>query len=168
VTIHSEHPFVPPDRDKDAFRRLRGRLPAPVTVVATGAGRGRAGLTVSAIVLVDGAPARFEAFVDPDATLGESVEVGSRVAISVLQAGDEYLAEVFAGLAPAPGGMFTVGEWVQTPWGPRLDGRSWWGATVDGVTEVGWSLRLSGVVEEAGVESSTGVAHARGRFHDLD
>ncbi|MBA4608815.1 flavin reductase [Aeromicrobium sp. Marseille-Q0843] len=167
MTIHSEHPFVPADRDKDAFRRLRGRLPAPVTSVAAGAGRDRVGLTVSSVLLADGEPARIELLVDPDSDLGESLDVGSRAAASVLQPGDDYLAEVFAGLAPAPGGMFTVGRWTDSAWGPRLEDRSWCGFTVDETTEIGWSLRVTGTVHEVGVESSTGTAHARGRFHDL-
>ncbi|GAA2075163.1 flavin reductase [Aeromicrobium tamlense] len=167
MTIHSEHPFAPADRDKDAFRRLRGRLPSPVTVVATGTGRGRAGLTVSSLLLVDGDPPRIEVFVDPDSELGESLEVGARAAASVLQAGDAFLAEVFAGLAPAPGGMFTVGTWVDSDWGPRLDDRSWCGFTVDEISELGWSLRVTGTVRTVAVEAATGAAHARGRFHDL-
>lgn len=167
MTIHSEHPFVPADRDKAAVRRLRGRMPAPVTIVATGTGRGRFGLTVSSILLVDGDPARVEALVDPDSDLGEALQVGSRAAVSVLEAGDGYLAEVFAGLAPAPGGMFTIGDWVDSPWGPRLEARSWWGFTVDELTELGWALRVTGTVDGVSVGQSTGVAHARGRFHGL-
>jgi flavin reductase (DIM6/NTAB) family NADH-FMN oxidoreductase RutF len=167
VTIHTDHPFVPADGDKDAFRRLRGRLPAPATVVATGAGRGRAALTVSSILLVDGPAPAVTLFVDPDSDLGESLAPGSRAAVSVLRAGDDWLAEVFAGQAPAPGGMFTVGTWLDSPWGPRLQDRSWCGFTVDDVREVGWSLQVTGTVAEIGVEDATGVAHARGRFHDL-
>lgn len=167
MTIHSDHPFVPADRDKDAFRRLRGRLPAPVTVLAAGDGRSRSGLTVSSIVLVDGPEPSVVALVDPDSDLGEALAVGGRGTVSVLGVGDDFLAEVFAGLAPAPGGMFTVGTWVDSDWGPRLAERSWCGFTVTEVREVGWSLQITATVDEVGVVDATGVAHARGRFHDL-
>lgn len=167
MTIHSDHPFVPHDRDKDAFRRLRGRLPAATTIVATGEGRGRVGLTVSSLLLVDGPDPLATLFVDPDSDLGEALEPGVRAAVSVLQPGDDWLAEVFAGMAPAPGGMFTVGTWLDSAWGPRLQDRSWCGLVVDEVREVGWAHQVTGTVGEVGVESATGVAHARGRFHDL-
>lgn len=167
MTIHTDHPFVPADGDKDAFRRLRGRLPGPATVVATGTGRSRAGLTVSSLLLVDGPAPAVTLFVDPDSDLGESLEVGASAAVSVLQAGDDWLAEVFAGQAPAPGGMFTVGTWLDSPWGPRLQDRSWCGFTVGEVREVGWSVQVTGAVTQIGIEAATGVAHARGRFHDL-
>ncbi|GAA3548515.1 hypothetical protein AFL01nite_23590 [Aeromicrobium flavum] len=167
MTIHTDHPFVPAEGDKDAFRRLRGRLPAPATVVATGEGRARVGLTVSSIVLVDGREPAVTLFVDPDSDLGEALEPGVRAAVSVLQAGDDWLAEVFAGLAPAPGGMFTVGTWLDSAWGPRLQDRSWCGFAVDEVREVGWSHQVTGTVGEVGVVAASGVAHARGRFHDL-
>lgn len=167
MTIHTDHPFVPADGDKDLFRRLRGRLPAPATVVATGEGRARVGLTVSSILLVDGPTPVVTVLVDPDSDLGEALAPGVRGTVSVLQPGDDWLAEVFAGLAPAPGGMFTVGTWLDTAWGPRLQERSWCGFTVADVREIGWSVQVTGTVEEIGVVDSTGAAHARGRFHDL-
>lgn len=167
MTIHTDHPFVPAEGDKDAFRRLRGRLPAPATVVATGQGRGRVGLTVSSIVLVDGPEPLVTLFVDPDSDLGEELVPGARAAVSVLQAGDDWLAEVFAGLAPAPGGMFTVGDWADSGWGPRLRERSWCGLTVADVREVGWAHQVTGPVGEIELVDATGVAHARGRFHPL-
>jgi len=168
VTIHSGHPFVPADDAKAALRRLRGRLVSPVTVVATGEGHGRVGLTVSSVLLVDGDPGRVIATIDPDSSLGEAVDAGVRAAVSVLAPGDEYLADVFAGLAPAPGGMFTIGTWVQTPWGPRLDGRSWCGLTVDDVRSLGWSVEVLGSVGHVEIHDPAGLSHLRGRYRRID
>ena len=36
------------------------------------------------------------------------------------------LAEMFAGTAPAPGGMFRQAEFEQTAWGPRLVSAATW------------------------------------------
>ncbi len=164
MTIHSEHPFLPGDDAKDALRRLRGRLVSPVTVVASEADRGPKGLTVSSVLLVDGDPAQIVVCVDPDSDLGELLEPGTRAAVSLLEASDSYLAEAFAGLAPAPGGPFTLGRWESSAWGPHLSGRSWCGVVVTDVRPLGWSHEVTGTVEHVEILGDGGLAHARGRF----
>jgi hypothetical protein len=78
------------------------------------------------------------------------------------------LADAFAGQAPAPGGVFRLGEWTETTWGPLLTGCSAW-AGVRIVTgqpsEVGWSLLVDTVVEhiEVGAERQP-LVHRRGRY----
>ncbi len=168
VTIHTDHPFATPEPDKDPVRRLRGRMPSPVTVVATGTGRGRVGLTVSAITVVDGPERRLVAYVDPDSDLGLELGVGARATVSLLHDGDEFLAEVFAGLAPAPGGMFTVGDWIDSDAGPRLADHSWCAVTVEAASVLGWSMQVVATIDEVAVVDRTALAHARGRFHALD
>ena len=32
MTIHSSHPYLPPEEQRDPARRLRGLLPSPVTI----------------------------------------------------------------------------------------------------------------------------------------
>ena len=55
--IHEgEHPFIRPEADRDPVRRFRGRLVAPVTIVTAGDDVGRAGLTVSSLMLAEGEP----------------------------------------------------------------------------------------------------------------
>lgn len=167
MTIHSDHPFQPPDQDKNTVRRLRGRLAAPVTIVATGAGTARAGLTVSSVVLIDGDPGRVAIWIDPDSTLGETLVPGSRATINLLEPGDEYLAEAFAGTAPAPGGVFTLGTWADSDWGPRLVGRSWCGVTVDDLRESGYAHEVGGPIDHLDLEGSGGLLHLRGRYPGL-
>lgn len=162
MTIHSEHPFATPDPDKNPVRRLRGRLPAPVTIVALGAGRSRVGLTVSSILVVE--PESIVFVVNEMADLADDLEVGVPVAVSVLQAGDDQLAEVFAGLAPSPGGMFTTGDWVDSKWGPRLADHSWVGARVVEVRAIAWSHVVTVRIEHVDLTDGEGVAHVRGRY----
>lgn len=164
MTIHSDHPFVPPEGERDGLRRLRGRLSAPVTIVATDAERGRVGLTVSSLVVVHGEPARLLLVLDPDSGLAEALRPGGSAAVSLLEPGDEFLAEVFAGLAPAPGGTFTVGDWTDSPWGPHLRGRSWCGARIDETRPLGWSVEVLATVEEVRIDGPGGLTHARGRY----
>src|SRR5690606_17297985 len=84
VTIHSEHPFVPPDDERDPLRRLRGRLPAPVTVWAAGEGRSRRGLTVSSLIVAAGDPARVLGLVDEESDLWDPPP--STLTVNVLSA----------------------------------------------------------------------------------
>ncbi len=164
MTIHSDHPFSPGDTEKNAVRRLRGRLLSPVTVVATGTGRNRVGLTVSSLLVVDGDPGKVIVLVDPDSDFGEAAEVGVRAAVSLLESADEFLAEAFAGLAPAPGGPFTLGDWVDSAWGPHLADHSWCGFEIEHVRPVGWSLELLGGIESVEIAGPGGLGHFRGRY----
>lgn len=164
MTIHSDHPFVPPERDRSLGRRLRGRLPAPVAILTTGVGRERVGLTVSSLLIVDGEPVQLIAMVDPDSELGESIELGTRVAVSLCAPGDEFLADAFAGIAPAPGGLFTLGSWEQTEFGPSLADHSWVGAQVTQVRELGWYLEVLAELHDIHLTDKQSMGHHRGRY----
>lgn len=165
MTIHSEHPFLPPRDDRDAVRRMRGRLPAPVTVWASGAGRGRRGLTVSSMLVADGDPSHVVGLIDEDSDLaGADLDTWT---VSVLTGEHRFLAEAFAGTAPAPGGPFTLGDWVESEWGPVLLGAAAWiGARREEAPprHVGWALMLDGVVEHLELAEADALAHVRGRY----
>lgn len=162
MTIHSDHPFATPDDAKSVVRRLRGRLPSAVTVVATGTGRGRVGLTISSVLIVE--PDHVVFVVNELADLADDLDVDSSVAISVLEPADESVAEVFASQAPAPGGMFTVGEWTDSDWGPRLAARSWAGARITDVRDLTWSKVVTATIEQIELTESDAAVHVRGRF----
>lgn len=168
VTIHSEHPFVPPEGDRDQLRRLRGRLPAPVTVWAAGEGRRRQGLTVSSLLLAAGEPDRVVGLVDADSDFWAAGP--ATWTVNVLGAEHRFLADAFAGTAPAPGGPFTLGDWTDSPWGPVLAGTAGWiGVRLDESEprHVGWALLVEGVVESVTVGSADALVHLRGRYRDL-
>jgi flavin reductase (DIM6/NTAB) family NADH-FMN oxidoreductase RutF len=118
VTIHASNPFATPDDQRSPVRRLRGRLPSPVTVWTAGSGHGRAGLTVSSMLVVDGEPGRVLGMISDEADLWTSIEETQRFAVIQLGTEDRLLADRFAGLLPAPGGPFRVGRWEQTDYGP--------------------------------------------------
>ncbi|MFT4299994.1 MAG: flavin reductase [Aeromicrobium sp.] len=167
MTIHTDHPFATPEPERDPVRRVRGRMPAPVTIWAAGSGRERAGLTVSSVLIADGDPARVIGLIDPDSDLGERLAAGAHtLTVSVLAGGQDQLAEVFAGLAPAPGGPFTTGSWTDTAWGPVLVGSAGWlGVRVDEARrKIGWSLLVEAVIEHAEVAAADALAHVRGRY----
>ncbi|MGZ6748836.1 MAG: flavin reductase family protein, partial [Nocardioides sp.] len=147
MTIHTEHPFLDPD--PDPVRRLRGRLGGTVSLWTTGEGSARAGLTVSSLMVAGGEPGRVLALLDPDSDLVDRLEDTGRCVVQLLTWAHRDLAEAFAGTAPAPGGAFRTGTFGQTPWGPRLvDASGWAGLAVESVTEVGWSVLVTGRVEQ--------------------
>lgn len=165
MSIHREHPFAIPASERDAARRLRGRLAAPVTLWASGRAAGRAGLTVSSMLVVPGEPAHVLGLIDPDTDLADLLEPGEPFTVSVLDASQRRLVEVFAGLGPAPGGSFAASEYRDTDWGPRpAASGTWAGARVVDVRPVGWSLEVTGVIEHIALGDEDGLIHLRGRL----
>jgi 3-hydroxy-9,10-secoandrosta-1,3,5(10)-triene-9,17-dione monooxygenase reductase component len=169
VTIHTTDPFATPESDRSAVRRLRGRLASPVTLWTAGSGRSRAGLTVSSMLVVDGSPGRVVGVVDDESSLWETVSQTERLVISVLGAGDEQLADRFAGLLPAPGGLFRDPVWAETAWGPVLSAASAWaGCRLDGARPFGWGLLVEATIDEVSLgEPAPPLVHHRGRYRGI-
>ncbi len=171
MTIHSGHPFADPE--PDPVRRLRGHLPGAVTLITAGVaapdGHGRAGLTVSSVMVAAGETARVLALVDPDSDLADALATGGAAVLQLLGWEDRGLAEVFAGTAPAPGGMFAQAAFEDTAWGPRLLGdRTWAGLRLEQTTDAGWSSLVTLSVEHVEVGADDGaLVHQRGRFRRL-
>lgn len=166
MTIHTEHPFVPPEGDRDPLRRLRGRLAAPVTVWTAGSGKDRHGFTISSVLVAEGEPGRVLGLVDEDSDFWESGP--TTAVVNVLGGEHRFLADVFAGAAPAPGGMFTQGEWDDSDWGPVLRGAAGWVGIRLGpdAREVGWRLLVEGVVEHVEIGEVDPLIHLRGRYRE--
>ncbi len=167
MTIHSTHPFVDPE--PDPARRLRGRLGGAVSLWTAGGDDARAGLTVSSLMLAGGDPTRLLALVDPDSDLAAVVQRSGRAVVSLLSWQHRDLAEVFAGQAPSPGGPFRTASFAATPYGPALVGATSRAlVSVESAVEVGWSVLLTCVVDDLGVEDDDApLLHRRGRYATL-
>lgn len=172
MTIHSEHPFLPPGGERSPLRRLRGRLPAPVSVWTTSQAGRRAGWTVSSFVLADGDPPQLLGLLDEDSDLAELIGGSRTVAVSVLGSQHRALADAFAGQAPAPGGVFRLGSWSDTAWGPVLeDAVGWVGARLDAreAMHAGWALLIQASIEHVELTSEApALMHLRGRYRPAD
>ncbi len=171
MTIHSEHPFLPPEPERDPVRRLRGRLTGAVTLWTTGQAdhpHQRAGLPVSSLLVAAGEPAHVLALLDPDSELAERLQETRVGVVQLLQWEHRQLADAFAGLAPAPGGCFRLGQWTKSSWGPVLSGVSAWAGVrlSDGApARCGWSLLADTVVEHVEIAEETApLVHRRGRY----
>ncbi len=173
MTIHSEHPFLPPEGERKATRRLRGRMPLPVTVWTSELDGRRVGWTVSSVMVADGEPPEVLGLVDEDSELADVIAETHVAAVSVLGWPHRALADAFAGVAPAPGGPFRLGEWTDTAWGPVLtNAPGWLGVRISEgeIDHAGWSLLVRGTIEQVEVSgSSDGVlGYLRGRYRQLE
>lgn len=168
MTIHSEHPFLEPESERDPGRRLRGRLGGAVTLWTAGSGTDRTGLTVSSVMVAHGDPAHVLGLVDPESDVAAAVSAGGTAVVQLLEWSHRDLADAFAGVAPAPGGPFRMGTWEESEWGPVLHGVSAWAGVrfIGSAAEVGWSLLLDGVVEHVSLSEETAppLVHRRGRY----
>lgn len=166
MTIHTSHPFLEPEGDRDPVRRLRGRLGGSVSLWTAGGAEDRAGLTVSSWMVAGGEPGRVLALLDPDADLTDVLLDTGRGVLQLLQWEDRDLADAFAGVAPAPGGVWRLGDWVDTPHGPRLAHAPTWAAlSVESDVEVGWSRLVTCTLDEVVVgDDLSPLTHRRGRY----
>ena len=172
MTIHGDHPFLPPESERSPVRRFRGRLPSPVGLWTTAYEGKRAGLTVSSMLVADGEPGAVIGLIDPDSDLWETLRRARTAVVSLLGGPHQQLADAFGYVAPAPGGPFRMAEWIDTEWGPALVGVSTWAGCrlVDpDPPEVGWALQVQ--LEIAHVELATDdvppLVHRRGRYTTL-
>jgi 3-hydroxy-9,10-secoandrosta-1,3,5(10)-triene-9,17-dione monooxygenase reductase component len=170
--IHTTDPFATPEPERSPVRRLRGRLPAAVTLwTATDPDGGPAGLTVSSTLVADGEPGRLLGLVDAESDLWAAVAASGRFAVAVLGPEHRQLADRFAGLLPAPGGLFRGDEWRETPYGPVLAGAATWaGCRLDAAREYGWALLVEATIEHATPADdphTEPLIHYRGRYRDL-
>ncbi|HWG99005.1 MAG TPA: flavin reductase family protein [Pilimelia sp.] len=169
--IHLTDPFGVPGSDRSPLRRLRGRLPAPVTLWTAYASDGSpAGLTVSSTLVADGQPGGVLGLVDEESDLWAAVRDTGRFAVAPLRAADRQLADRFAGLLPTPGGPFRAAEWRATPFGPvPATALTWAGCRLARSRPVGWALLVEGEVDTVTVgEDAEPLVHFRGRYRRLD
>lgn len=170
MTIHTDHPFVPDPDERDRTRRLRGRLTAPVTIVTAGNGRVRAGLTVSSLMVIEGEPPLVLLVVGPTTDLWYSLIETERMIVHVCGEGDRGRADVFAGLRPSPGGVFTGAPVENTEWGPRLidiQDRAY--CTVEGQEEIGYSGLVTASIDQIDVSGlNDPLVYFRGKYRKLE
>lgn len=168
MNIHSEHPFSVPVDQRDPVRRLRGRLAAPVTVLTAGT-TSPTGLTASSVLVVEGEPPLMLALVGMGSDfLDAATESGTFVA-HVLDGAAGPLADVFAGLRPAPGGMFADHETEETDWGPRLVAMAdWAGCRLEETRPVGDQALVLGSIQHLVVSELTDpLVYFRGSYRRL-
>jgi flavin reductase (DIM6/NTAB) family NADH-FMN oxidoreductase RutF len=166
VSIHHTDPFATPDDERSATRRLRGRLPAAVTLWTT---PGPAGLTVSSTLIADGDPAHLFGLLDEESDLWPAAADSGVLAVVALAADDRQLADRFAGLMPAPGGLFATGGWRETPFGPvPAHPHTWAGCRLVGSRPAGWGRLVEAEIIEVELADVEPLIYYRGRYRAVD
>jgi len=167
--IHSENPFRPEPGDRDEVRRFRGRIASGVTIVTAGSGSEQTGLTVSSLLLIEGEPAEIRLVVGPSTDLWSVIADAGRFVIHICRFEHHQMADVFAGLAPSPGGLFSSVRWTESDWGPVLDDlpdRLY--CTFTSQEQTGWSGVAAGTIDSADVSDLTDpLIHFRSRYRHL-
>jgi flavin reductase (DIM6/NTAB) family NADH-FMN oxidoreductase RutF len=167
--IHSGHPFRPDPGDRDLARQFRGRLAAGVTIVTAGADSTRTGLTVSSLLVIQGDPALAHLVVGPTTDLWAVASATGRFVIHICRYDDRHLADVFAGLWPAPGGPFATAGSSHSDWGPVLDDlpdRAY--CSFESGDELGWSGLMVGSIDRVEVsELKDPMVHYRSGYRRL-
>ena len=143
-------------------------MPAPVSIWTSEACGQQDGWTISSMMIADGEPAEIVALVDEDCDWWEIFSEAELACINILGPGQGGIADVFARMAPSPGGVFRTGEWQASSHGPRLaDAAAWAGVSL--VTtdpeHSGWGLLVRAKVEW--IEIAKGVQaleHRKGRY----
>jgi flavin reductase (DIM6/NTAB) family NADH-FMN oxidoreductase RutF len=167
VTIHATDPFGTPEGDRSTIRRLRGRLPAAVTLwTAYDQRRVPVGLTVSSTLVVDGEPGRILGLLDEESDLYGAARASGRFAVSVLRLSDRRLADAFAGVVPVPGGPFRAGGWRATDHGPVPDSAETVAeCRLDEVSALGWGVLVTGTIERVHLgREDEPLIYYRGRY----
>ncbi len=168
--VHDDHPFDTPADQRDPARRFRGRLAAPVTVITAGTGEHQTGLTVSSLVVAEGEPSRLYFLLGSTTDLFYGLEETGKFVVHVLEAGDQAIADVFAGLRPSPGGRFAGLEVEDTEWGPvikQVATRAY--CTFEGGDEETFFIVAEGTIDKLELSDiDDPLVYFRGRYRGLN
>jgi flavin reductase (DIM6/NTAB) family NADH-FMN oxidoreductase RutF len=118
--IHDDHPFATPMELRDPVRRFRGRLASPVTVVTSGKGDRRTGLTVSSLLVAEGEPSYVHFLCGTATDLWDAIRDTGTFVVHILEGGHRPLSDRFAGIRPSPGGLFAGIDVADSEYGPQL------------------------------------------------
>jgi 3-hydroxy-9,10-secoandrosta-1,3,5(10)-triene-9,17-dione monooxygenase reductase component len=162
--VHHTDPFATPEGERSPVRRFRGRLPSAVTLWTA---PGPAGLTVSSTLIADGDPAHVFGLLDAESDLFDAIIEHELFAVTALASGDRQLADRFAGLMPAPGGLFANDTWRETPYGPVRD-LSWAGCRLLGTRPAGWAVLVEAEIVDVELREVEPLVHYRGRYRTVD
>jgi flavin reductase len=109
----------------DELRAVMARVPAPVAVVTVDLDGQRIGLTVASLVSLSLEPPLVGFAIRRDAALHELLREAGELAVSILAAGQEHLAQHFARGVP-PIALWEGIALHPTPGPPQLEGAAAW------------------------------------------
>ncbi len=108
---------------------------------------------------------------DAESELYEAVRASGRFTVQLLRDGDDQLSDRFAGLLPAPGGLFAADAWDRTEFGPvRRSLPTWAGCTLTEARPFGWGLLVEATLVQVvlGEDTAAPLIRYRGRYLRAD
>ncbi len=116
----------------------------------------------------DGEPGRLLGLIDDESDLWPAIQKAGRFAVQPLEEGQMQLADRFAGILPAPGGVFRQGEaWAETAYGPVVNA-TWAGCRLDQARQFGWGLLVEATLEQVELgPAREPLLHHRGSYRHI-
>jgi 3-hydroxy-9,10-secoandrosta-1,3,5(10)-triene-9,17-dione monooxygenase reductase component len=159
-------PFAVPPEARDEARRLRGRLPTPVTVWTTyGPSRNPTGITVSSVLIAEGEPPTVLGLIAPLSEFWESVKTTKRFVMHVLDLHHTRVADQFA--LRYPGDPFEGLAVSASDYGPLLDDVATRAqCTLSSYLDAEYSLLVRAWFDDVELDSDPAqpLIHYRGRY----
>jgi len=154
----------------DIFRQSMALFPGAVTLITTGSGDRRRGITATAVCSVTDTPPSLLVCVNRKTeTCSEITRLG-KFSVQLLGGDSDEIAMAFAGARGHKGPeKFAVGEWDESDHGvPRLrDALASLCCTVTSHSDAGSHRVFIGRIEESTFAAGDALVYAQSRFHRL-
>lgn len=157
--------------DVPTFRQTMGLFPGAVTLITTGEGDLRRGITATAVCSVTDTPPSLLACVNRKTGTCMEIERSGRFSVQLLGQDHAEVAMAFAG-AKGLSGMdkFGAGDWTTCPNGlPRLNGAlASISCEVTATTEAGSHSIIIGRIDDVVFAGGDALIYAHSKFHRLE
>ncbi|MYM57530.1 flavin reductase family protein [Thalassovita mangrovi] len=156
--------------DLQTFRQTMGLFPGAVTLITTGQGDLRRGITATAVCSVSDTPPSLLVCVNRKTGTCKEIARSGRFSVQLLGQDHADVAMAFAGAKGQSGEeKFTVGDWGACPNGqPRLsDALASISCEVITATEAGSHMVFIGRMEDVAFADGEALIYARSGFHRL-
>ncbi|MGO4853058.1 flavin reductase family protein [Phaeovulum sp. W22_SRMD_FR3] len=156
--------------DIPTFRNAMGLFPGAVTLITTGSGDLRRGITATAVCSVSDSPPSLLVCVNRKTGTCAEILRSGRFSVQLLDQTQTEVALQFAGATGKSGAeKFALGGWDSCPFGlPRLRGAlASLSCAVLATTETGSHCIFVGGIDDAALAPGDALVYARSKFHRL-
>lgn len=152
----------------DLFRQSMSLFPGAVTLITTGRGDDRRGITATAVCSVSDSPPSLLVCVNRRSETCGTISGTGRFSVQLLDDTSDHIAMAFAGKLKGAD-KFSIGDWCQTAQGqPRLlTALACLSCRVLTESDSGSHRIFVGEIEDAHLAPGDALIYARSRFHRL-
>lgn len=152
----------------DLFRKSMSLFPGAVTLITTGKGSDRRGITATAVCSVSDTPPSLLVCVNRKSATCDAISRTGRFSVQLLNELSDDLAMGFAGKLTGPE-KFTLGDWTETAFGqPCLTSAlACLSCRVQTESDSGSHRIFIGAIEDAVLAEGGALVYVRSRFHRL-